>query len=347
MKTVVLGLDGFPFTLARRLGEEGTMPNLARLAREGCLAQMDSILPTVSNVAWTSYQTGKNPGGFGVFGFAELTREFELHIPNSADCKALSLQEILSRAGKKVISLGIPGSYPPRPVEGINVGGFLSPSLAKAVYPASALPKLEATGYRLDIDPMKARESLEYFKKENLEVFEGRVGTLFRLWDSEPWDYLAVHFMDTDRLMHFMFKYIDPEGDEGENRDYCRDFFRRIDAVIGRVADKLDADTRLIVLSDHGFCRIRKEVQLNRWLQDRGYLTFSRPPAHDLDFEAVAPGARAIALVPGKIYILEEGKWARGGVKPGEYGELREEIVRKLKGLAEIGRPICKKVYRR
>jgi len=347
MRVVVIGLDGFPFTLAEKLIAEGTMPNLGALREKGCLRQMDSIYPTVSNVAWTSYMTGKNPGGFGVFGFAELTEKFELFIPNSTNCRAKTIQEIISAAGKKVVSLGVPGTYPPREVDGINVGGFLSPSLEKAVYPLSALPKLRDTGYLLDIDPMKARESLELFKEENLRVFQGRVKTLLRLWDTEPWDYLAIHFMDTDRMMHFMFKYIDPEGEGGENRDYCRDFFRRIDEMIGRAAGKLDSETRLFVLSDHGFCRIRQEVQLNRWLQDRGYLTFSRPPAHDLDFDAVSPHSRALALVPGKIHILREGRFCRGGVKASEYQDFRAELIRKLGTLTEAGRPVCRKIFKR
>lgn len=346
-KVLVIGLDGFPHSLANRLMEEGVMPNFQALAGEGVFAQMDSIFPTVSNVAWTSYQTGKNPGKFGVFGFAELTPEFELYIPNSTNCKAKTIQELLSEQGKKVISLGVPGSYPPRPVNGITVGGFLSPELSKGVYPPEALEILQETGYMVDINPMKARESLEFFKEENREVFEGRVRTLFRLWDTQPWDLFTIHFMDTDRMGHFMFRWLDEEEKGSENYNYYREFFGWIDGMLGKVREKLEPDTRLIVLSDHGFCRIRKEVQLNRWLQDRGYLSFSRPPAHDLDFEAISPQAKAFALVPGKIYLLREGKFKVGRVSEAECPELREEIIRKLGGLTEAGRPVCKKVMRK
>ena len=347
MRVVVVGLDGFPHSLALRLMSAGIMPNFQKLLEQGTFTQMDSIFPTVSNVAWTSYMTGKNPGGFGVFGFAELTKNFDLYIPNSRDCRSAQIQEILSEAGKNVVSLGVPGTFPPRPVKGIAVGGFLAPSLEKGVFPVSALEKLNRTGYLLDINPMKARESLDYFKEDTLRVLRGREDTLFSLWDGEPWDYLAAHFMDTDRLMHFMYRFIEEDTGDETNHTFCLDFFRKLDGILGRVAERLDDETRLIVLSDHGFCRIRREVQLNRWLQDRGYLTFSRPPQHDLDFEAVSPQARAIALVPGKIYILEEGKFSRGGVRKDEYGELREEIVRKLKDFSEAGRPVCQQVYLR
>jgi len=346
-KVLVIGLDGFPHSLAQRLMEEGVMPNFKALAGEGAFAQMDSIFPTVSNVAWTSYQTGKNPGKFGVYGFAELTPDFELYIPNSTNCRSKTIQEIVSEAGKKVISLGVPGSFPPRPVNGITVGGFLSPALEKGVYPPSALEILKETGYMVDINPMKARESLEFFKEENRKVFEGRVRTLFHLWDTQPWDLFTIHFMDTDRMGHFMFRYLDDEEKGSENHRYYMDFFGWIDGMLGRVREKLDGDTRLVVLSDHGFCRIRKEVQLNRWLQDRGYLSFARPPAHDLDFEAISPQSKAFALVPGKIYILREGKSKIGRVPDAEYSALREEIIGKLGNLTEAGRPVCKQVLRK
>ena len=77
-QVLVIGLDGFPYTLANRLMDEGIFPNFKSLLEEGYFFQMDSIYPTVSNVAWTSYQTGKNPGKFDVYGFAELTPEFDL-----------------------------------------------------------------------------------------------------------------------------------------------------------------------------------------------------------------------------------------------------------------------------
>ena len=346
-KVLVIGLDGFPYTLAVHLMDEGIMPNFKSLMSMGSFNQMDSIYPTVSNVAWTSYQTGKNPGKFGVYGFAELTTEFELFIPNSTNCRSKTIQEILSARGKEVISLGIPGSYPPRPVNGITVGGFLSPSLEKAVYPESILPKLRDTGYLIDINPMKARESLEFFKEENLKVFEGRERTLFKLWDTEPWDLFTIHFMDTDRMGHFMFRYLDQEESGSENAEYYMNFFRKIDGLIGRIRQKLTDNISLIILSDHGFCRIKKEVQLNRWLQDRGYLSFSRPPAHDLDFEAISPQSKAFALVPGKIYVMREGKWKGGRVSGDEYEGLREELIRKLTELHAVGEPVCKKVFKK
>jgi predicted AlkP superfamily phosphohydrolase/phosphomutase len=173
------------------------------------------------------------------------------------------------------------------------------------------------------------------------------VKTLFSLWDSQEWDLFTIHFMDTDRMGHFMFRYLDREEAGSENAQYYLQFFRKIDESIGQIRQKMTDNVTLVILSDHGFCRIKKEVQLNRWLQDRGYLAFSRPPAHDLDFEAISPESKAFALVPGKIYLMREGRWKGGQVIDSEYDGLREEIIKKLTEFNNVGDPVCKKVLKK
>jgi len=347
-RVLVIGLDGFPYTLARRFIADGLMPNLSSLLSEGELVQMDSVLPTVSNVAWSSFLTGMNPGGFGIFGFSDLDRDLNLYLPNSSHLLAKTPCDYASEAGKLVMSLGVPNTYPPRPVNGMMVGDFISPSLERAVYPASALPKLQRNGYILDINPAKARESLDYFKEEHPRVFEGRVKTLFNLWDTEPWDLFVMHFMDTDRINHFLFRFWDSDESQNLNKKYFIEFYRLVDDLLGRIKAKLTNDIQLIVLSDHGFCRLKHEVQLNAWLASRGYLEYARPPAHDLDFPALSPSSRAFALVPGRIYILREGLWKNGCVPSSDYESVRSSIISDLKNLkSQNGEPVCKYVFRK
>lgn len=347
-KVMVIGLDGFPYTLARRFIAEGLMPNLSNLLLEGDLIQMESVLPTVSGVAWAAFQTGRNPGDFGIFGFSDLDRNLNLLLPNASDLRAKTIYEYASEQGIRVISLGVPNTYPPRPVNGIVVGDFISPSMEKAVFPASALSKLQRNGYIMDINPAKARESLDYFKEENLRVFEGRVKTLFSLWDTEQWDLFVMHFMDTDRINHFLFRFWDSEESQNLNKRYFIDFYRRIDGLLGEIKAKLTSDIQLIVLSDHGFCRVKAEVQLNSWLASRGYLEYSRPPAHELDFPALSPNSKAFALVPGRIHILREGAWKNGSVPSADYESVRNSIISDLKNFkSQNGDAICKQILRK
>lgn len=343
-RAIGIGLDGFPYTLAKRFIDEGLMPNLARLAREVRIVQMDSVLPTVSNVAWSAFQTGRNPGAFGVYGFGEVRSDKTLFIPSSEDLRAETIWEILSRAGKSVISLGVPQTFPPRPVRGILVSGFMTPSLDRAVYPPSALRMFQDWGYKLDIDPIKARESLDFFKREVVDVFEARRAAFLRLWDRDDWDFLFVHFMETDRVNHFLWHAVEEGGEDGE---FFRRFYARIDGMLGEARARLRPADALVILSDHGFTRLLHEVQLNAWLREQGFL--ATEGSDELAFDAIAPSSIAFAQVPGRIHILRRGIWKGGSVAPEAYEIVRRDLVARLRAFEDpwTGRKIARRVLLR
>ena len=110
--------------------------------------------------------------------------------------------------------------------------GFLSPSLDKAVYPASYLPTLKSLGYIVDADPWKARESKDLALQEVNAALDARIRTLFHLFDNEEWDYLHVHVMETDRLHHFLWQQM--EEDDPTYAPAFYDFYRRIDDMLGQ-----------------------------------------------------------------------------------------------------------------
>src|SRR5262249_2944116 len=68
-RVVVLGLDGLDHGLTERLLSEGKLPNLAKLRDQGCFKPLGSTLPPISPVAWSSFQTGTNPGKHNIFDF--------------------------------------------------------------------------------------------------------------------------------------------------------------------------------------------------------------------------------------------------------------------------------------
>jgi predicted AlkP superfamily phosphohydrolase/phosphomutase len=65
----VVGVDGMDPVILRRMMGEGGMPNLAALAREGTFQSLATVNPPQSPVAWSSFVTGMDPGGHGVFDF--------------------------------------------------------------------------------------------------------------------------------------------------------------------------------------------------------------------------------------------------------------------------------------
>jgi predicted AlkP superfamily phosphohydrolase/phosphomutase len=124
--------------------------------------------------------------------------------------------------------------------------------------------------------------------------------------------------------------------------------YKRVDDAVGEVRSWLDEDTRLVVLSDHGFCSIRTELNVNTWLQSVGELSYTTDDAkglRDLD-----PSSRAYALDPGRIFLNVQGREPEGRIAPGaEYERVRDELAEAALGIVEpeTGAPMVAKVYRR
>jgi len=346
-RAVVIGLDGTPFTLATRLMDEGRMPHLRALVERGTMTQMESVIPTVSSVAWASIVTGCNPGKHNIFGFIDrVPLTYEMFIPSSKNMLARTWIELLSTMGKRVFSMGVPTTYPPKAVNGILISGFLAPDLQKATYPLQVARELEEMGYKIDIDAWQAREDKDLFLDEIFESLERRLEVMFKYLAQENWDLFVAHIMDTDRLHHFLWGEM--EDEDPAYLPWFYRFYERIDRALGELAGRLGDDTMLMILSDHGFCRLKKDVHLNFWLRQGGYLQFAnRSPKQLRD---LAPGTRCYSLLPGRFYICLQGRERNGCVSPGaEYEALRREIADGLVNMRDpdTGEQVIRRVVMR
>jgi len=346
-KVVVIGPDGTPLSLVRRLIDEGDLPNFGRIFQDGSVRPMTSAIPAVSSVAWSSFMTGKNPGKHGIYGFLDRhPNSYDTYIPNSSVMRSETLWEILSRHGKRVVVMNVPVTYPPRQVNGILVCGFLGPKLEKGTYPPQVGELLVKMGYRLDVDPWQAREDKDKFLEDLYYTLDKREEAMVHFMDTEDWDFFMLQIMETDRLHHFLWE----EMETGHEK-YAPAFlelYHKIDGLLGRLYDRLDENTTLFVMSDHGFTLMKKEVYINRWLQDQGWLSFTKDPPESL--KDIHPDSRAYSLDPGRIFVNLRGREPLGSVDPGqEYEALRSELVESLSGLSdpESGEPMIERVYRR
>jgi len=108
-RVIVLGFDGADPGLVGPWMDEGKLPNLARLRREGCYRSMLSSNPAESPVAWSAFACGANPGQTAIFDF--LRRKPGTYNPEYAlvgEGEMPLLQSSVLRAG---IALGalLPG----------------------------------------------------------------------------------------------------------------------------------------------------------------------------------------------------------------------------------------------
>jgi len=327
-KAAVLGLDGVPYSLLTDLFQAGVMPHLAETAKKGVFAKMQTSLPAVSSVAWASFMTGENPGRHGIFGFTDLAKdEISLRLPSFDDIRQPAVWNMIR--GKAAVVVNLPFTYPARPLNGVLISGFVAPVFKRAVYPESLIPWLRSLDYKTDVDAVQGRQDRGLLVQELFKSLDILERVTLSLMDDTPWDLFVGVITGTDRLHHFFF---DAKDDQAHpfHADFM-DYYRRVDAFFARFLDHLPSDTRLIVLSDHGFTRLRKQVYLSPILRSLGYLSFTRPDPQSL--EDIDPVSRAFAMDPTRIYLNSRQRFRRGVLSHSEAAEVRSKLKHDLEGM--------------
>ncbi|MFW5992354.1 MAG: alkaline phosphatase family protein, partial [Halanaerobiaceae bacterium] len=129
-KFFVLGLDGVPCSFIEKLVEDNKLPVFNDLMESGQFQRINSVLPTISSVAWSSFMTGEDAGGHNIFGFVDREPDpFNIFIPTANRRKGEVIWERLDQMNKKSIVINVPMTYPPSPINGKLISGFLATDL--------------------------------------------------------------------------------------------------------------------------------------------------------------------------------------------------------------------------
>ncbi len=138
-----IGLDGAHPGTIKRLAKEGRLPNISALADTGCSGLLKTTNASQSPVAWSTFQTGCNPGKHGIFDFIirnPKTMQLDIGLANerideqgnshySRKIRMPSVWHYLEKKNLRSISLFIPVTFPPDKLCGIQVSGMAPPDL--------------------------------------------------------------------------------------------------------------------------------------------------------------------------------------------------------------------------
>ncbi len=325
-RVVVIGLDGLPCSLLKRFIAEGVMPEMGKLMSQGSLASMETVYPPLSSLSWTTFFTGVNPGKHRIFGFFESQiDDYGIWFQNLSDVKMPGLWDYAQDCGKRTISINLPGTYPAPPFNGVMVSGFIANELPAATYPKMLLPLLEKINYMLDVPCDKPHLKPGEFWQGVEKALSARAQIISTLLQHEPFDLFVGVLTETDRVQHFFYDAIE-EPSHPQHAAAMR-FYSAVDRLVGQWVRQCRPDDEIVILADHGFCRIQQEIYINHWLKEKGYLVM-KGDAPGLPLKEIDPEkSRAFSLDPGRIFINLKGRQAHGCVEPADYHALREEIA--------------------
>ncbi len=282
-RVLVIGWDGATWDVIRPLIAEGRLPNLARLLARGAHAVLKSTLHPLSPQAWSSYETGVNPGKHGVYDW------FELNLGPFTPIGAHSLRvkpfwRYLSDArDKQVVAINLLTAYPPLPVRGAVISGRMAPPGARFTWPYDLQDALlrEVPGYVVDTDPSQGTQyrdmsETEYWQR-NMEMVEARTRAARYVLTHYAWDVATVIYTAADIVQHYYWKYWDPtfpgHDPHGPLLEALPGIYGACDRGLGELLALAGDETVTVLLSDHGFGPTCQEVNLMAWLREEGFAT--------------------------------------------------------------------------
>ena len=357
----VIGLDCAPPELVFHRWRRD-LPNLDRLMRDGAYGAMRSCIPCITVPAWSVMASGKDPGTLGIYGFRNrIDHSYRrMAIATGAAVREPRVWDLLGRAGKRVVTIGVPGTYPPRPVNGAQIGCFLTPETVSDdgqgnrvskvfTHPPELSAQVNAwAGGEYPVDVRQFRtEDKDFLLRQIYEVTRLHFEVVRQMVRRQPWDFFMFVEMGVDRIHHGFWRYCDPAHRKyapGNRYEYAiRDYYSMLDGEIGGLLGMLDSRTAVVVVSDHGAVRMDGGICINEWLLREGWLALDgERPGRPTPIDAVGvdwPKTKAWGEggYYGRVFLNVRGREPQGAVPQADYGRVRDELAEKIEGIRGPG----------
>jgi predicted AlkP superfamily phosphohydrolase/phosphomutase len=362
-KVLLIGLDcAEPSLLFDQWRDD--LPTFRQLMTQGGYGSLTSCIPCITVPAWSSMLSSKDPGVLGIYGFrnrADYSYD-NLTLATGASVKEKRVWDYLSEAGKESVVVGVPQTYPVRPLNGHLISGFLTPSLEKQFTHPNSLRYevdliLEGRPYEFDVKDFRT-EKKDHLLRQIYEMTEKRFKVLNHLIRKKTWDFFGFVEIGVDRMHHGFWRFHDPQhrlyepGNPFENA--IKDYYRYLDQAIAGLLEAIDDDTVVLVVSDHGAKRMDGGFCLNQWLYQAGYLAFKTPPPTDR-VERFDPRQVDWANTTawgeggyyGRLWLNVAGREPQGKIPGLDFERVRREISDKLERMVNHqGQPLQTVCYK-
>jgi predicted AlkP superfamily phosphohydrolase/phosphomutase len=360
-KVFVRGLDcAAPELIFHRWKDD--LPALTSLAEKGLWGELDSSIPAITVPAWSCMLSGKDPGELGIYGFrnrADYSYD-KMFIATGNYVREKRVWDYLSEAGKESLVIGVPQTYPVKPLKGNLIAGFLTPSReSHFTYPEALRGEVLSIAPEYDVDVRQFRtDDKDWLLRQIWEMTDKRFQVVDHLLATKTWDFFMLMEIGVDRIHHGFWSYHAPDHRryEAGNRfeDAIHDYYVRIDEKLAEWLDRIPEEAAIIVVSDHGAKTMQGGICVNEWLWREGYLAFEEAPTEgeliqfdDLKVDWPHTKVWGSGGYYGRIFINVEGREPQGTIPRGEYAAFRDILAERLAAIPDhVGNPIGTRVFK-
>ncbi len=270
MKTALVGLDGATFDVIEPWMDEGHLPNMKALIKNGVSGRLKSTIPPVTMPAFPSLYTGMKPENMGAFGWKEFDMEENMiRRVDISKIKGKRLWHILSENRRRSIWLNIPTTYPPQKFDGCMVTGLTTPDInSDFTHPKGLKDEIfdNFPDYQIHPSFYYEEEKEDQYLEEIESLLEKRFKLAKYLWKNKEWDTFIMLFRSPDNVFHFVWP-------EGKKEEKVLKIHKQLDEYLGWFRKQ---DVNIILFSDHGFTQNRYQINTNHILKDNGLLTLKK-----------------------------------------------------------------------
>ncbi len=276
-RVIVLGIDGAEPSLLFRWAKAGHLPHLGKLLEKSAYGPLRSTVHPLTPQAWTSMITGVNPGRHGIFDFGKRDpQSYNVELVTSRDRRAPAFWQFVPAAARVGVA-NVPLTWPPEPLPGFMVTGMHTPTVPEGVWPPELAAQL-GDGYQID-SMIHWYDDPEPFLADVFAMLTARHRAFLRLWDRHDLDVGFFVYVAADRVQHALWgrmsdAHVQAPGAAGDLGDAIFQTYRELDDCLGDWLERLGPDDHLLLVSDHGFGSLKRDVYLNRILIDAGLLRF-------------------------------------------------------------------------
>ena len=151
--------------------------------------------------------TSQDPGSLGVYGFRNR-KDYSYHglsVVNSSSIQQTAIWDVLGAQHKNVVVIGVPPSYPPRKMNGVNVGCFMTPDTKTHdyTYPASVRQEIDRLvgEYPVDVKGFRT-DNKEWLRDQIYDMTRKHFEVIRYLMATLEWDYFQFVEIGVDRVHH-------------------------------------------------------------------------------------------------------------------------------------------------
>ncbi len=285
-KVIIFGLDGATFDFILPWVKQNKLPFFKRLLEESAYGYLRTTIPPLTPCAWTSFMTGKNPGKHGIVDFLWIDHNYNEKVSFN---KSKTLWRILSENGLKVIVCNIPCTYPPEPVNGILISGFLTPSLkSNFTYPLNfkerLLKEFPHYFFREKVKYYENEKEREEFAEEVFKLTELHYEVAKFLLKNFDYDFFIINFMGIDHMQHWFWRFCDknhPNFSEKLSKkhgDKIFKIYKYIDDILSDLLNIIPDNSYIILMSDHGAGPCYGTMCLNYLMLKKEFLKLKKLP---------------------------------------------------------------------